>query len=152
MHESEKWKWSHSVVSDSLRPHGLQPSWLLHPWNFPGKSTGVGCHCLLHTETLSEKKKCLKINKYIIPVYRWENWHSEELKIPPGLHRKLIAKPKSEARQLWIPFLTLRIRNLYFIHLITLSPKHIHQTLVCHLQSLGPYLPCNLHPAGHFSQ
>ena len=20
---------------------------LLHPWNFPGKSTGVGCHCLL---------------------------------------------------------------------------------------------------------
>ena len=24
MHESEKWKWSRSVVSDSLRPHGLQ--------------------------------------------------------------------------------------------------------------------------------
>ena len=21
---------------------------LLHPWDFPGKSTGVGCHCLLH--------------------------------------------------------------------------------------------------------
>ena len=37
-----KWKWSHSVVSDSLRPHGL-----LSPWNFPGKSTGVGCHFLL---------------------------------------------------------------------------------------------------------
>jgi len=41
MHESEKWKWSCSVVSDSLRPHGLQPSRLLHPWDFPGKSTGV---------------------------------------------------------------------------------------------------------------
>ena len=25
MHESEKWKWSLSVVSDSLQPHGLQP-------------------------------------------------------------------------------------------------------------------------------
>ena len=47
MHESEKWKWSHSVMSDSSRPHGLQPTSLLHPWNFPGKSTGVGCHCLL---------------------------------------------------------------------------------------------------------
>ena len=47
MHESEKWKWSRSVVSDSSRPHGLQPTRLLHPWNFPGKSTGVGCHCLL---------------------------------------------------------------------------------------------------------
>ena len=48
MHESEKWKWSHSVMSDSLCPHGLQPTRLLCPWDFPGKSTGVGCHCLLH--------------------------------------------------------------------------------------------------------
>ena len=47
MHESEKWKWSHLVVSDPQRPHGPQPSRLLHPWDFPGKSTGVGCHCLI---------------------------------------------------------------------------------------------------------
>ena len=47
MHESEKWKWSRSVVSDSLRPHGLQPTRLLCPGDFLGKSTGVGCHCLL---------------------------------------------------------------------------------------------------------
>ena len=48
MHESEKWKWGRSVVSDPQRPHWLQPSRLLRPWDFPGKSTGVGCHCLLH--------------------------------------------------------------------------------------------------------
>ena len=47
MHESEKWKGSRSVVSDSSQPHGLQPTRLLCPWDFPGKSTGVGCHCLL---------------------------------------------------------------------------------------------------------
>ena len=47
MHESEKWKWNCSVMSDSSWPHGLQPTRLLHPWEFPGKSTGVGCHCLL---------------------------------------------------------------------------------------------------------
>ena len=47
MHESEKWKWSHSVVSDSYWPRGLQPTRLLRPWDFPDKSTGVGCHCLL---------------------------------------------------------------------------------------------------------
>ena len=46
MHDSEKWKWSRSVVSDSQRPHGLQPTRLLCPWDFPVKSTGVGCHCL----------------------------------------------------------------------------------------------------------
>ena len=44
MQESEKWKWSHSVVSDSWQPHELQPTRLLRPWDFPGKSTGVGCH------------------------------------------------------------------------------------------------------------
>ena len=42
-----KWKWSRSVISDSSWPHGLQRTWLLHPWDVPGKSTGVGCHCLL---------------------------------------------------------------------------------------------------------
>ena len=43
----EKWKWSHSVVSNSLRPQGLQPATLLHPWESPGKNTRVGCHFLL---------------------------------------------------------------------------------------------------------
>ena len=30
-------------MSDSSRPHGLQPTRLLHPWDFPGKNTEVGC-------------------------------------------------------------------------------------------------------------
>jgi len=29
-------------MSDPQRPHGLQPTRLLHPWGFPGKGTGVG--------------------------------------------------------------------------------------------------------------
>ena len=29
------------------QPHGLQPTRLLCPWDFPGKNTGVGCHFLL---------------------------------------------------------------------------------------------------------
>ena len=52
IHESGKWKWSRSVMSHSLRPHGLQPTRLLCLWDFPGKSTGVGCHCLLWSWTL----------------------------------------------------------------------------------------------------
>ena len=47
VHESAKWKWSRSVVPDSQRPHGLQPTRLRGPWDFPGKSIGVGCHCVL---------------------------------------------------------------------------------------------------------
>ena len=38
---------SRSVVSNSLRPHGLQHTRLLRPRDFPGKNTGVGCHFLL---------------------------------------------------------------------------------------------------------
>ena len=34
VHESEKWKWSHSVMSDPQRPHRLQPTRLLRPWDF----------------------------------------------------------------------------------------------------------------------
>ena len=34
-------------MSDSLRPHGLQPARLLRPWNSPGKNTGVDSCSLL---------------------------------------------------------------------------------------------------------
>jgi len=37
MHESENWKWSRSVMSDSLWPHGLQPTRLLCPWVFQAR-------------------------------------------------------------------------------------------------------------------
>ena len=56
MHESEKWKGSRSVMSDSSQPHGLQPTTLLRPWDSPGKSTGVGCHRLLCTTKLQSSR------------------------------------------------------------------------------------------------
>ena len=34
-------------ILESLWPHGLQPTRLLCPCDFPGKDTGVGCHFLL---------------------------------------------------------------------------------------------------------
>ena len=33
-----------------LWPHGLQPTRLFCPWDFPGESPRVGCHCLLHNK------------------------------------------------------------------------------------------------------
>ena len=48
---SNAWKWKNKVKSLShvrlLATSWTQPSRPLHPWDFPGKSTGVGCHCLL---------------------------------------------------------------------------------------------------------
>ena len=34
-------------MSDSVRPHRRQPTRHRHPWDSPGKNTGVGCHFLL---------------------------------------------------------------------------------------------------------
>ena len=66
---SNAWKWKVKVkslsLSDSLWPHGLQPTRLLRPWDSPGKSAGVGCHCRLllnysdSIQTLKEKLKLL---------------------------------------------------------------------------------------------
>ena len=44
---SESESVSHSVMSNSLWFHGLKPTRLLYPWNFPGKNIGMGSHSLL---------------------------------------------------------------------------------------------------------
>ena len=38
-------------MSNSVRPHRRQPTRLPHPWDSPGKNTGVGCHFLLQCIT-----------------------------------------------------------------------------------------------------
>ena len=53
---SNAWKWKMKMKSLSsarlLATHGLQPTRLFRPWDLPGKSTGVRCHCLLLQPTL----------------------------------------------------------------------------------------------------
>ena len=60
VHESEKWKWSRSV----------------HPWDFPGKSTGVGCHCLLRNTGLgiSKSSPTLGITNYLFFRFFFPIW------------------------------------------------------------------------------
>ena len=66
-------------MSDSLRPHGLQPTRFLRPRDFPGKSTGVGCHCLLHlscyfsTDVLFFAKMLYK-PKFQTPLWVTHHW------------------------------------------------------------------------------
>ena len=43
-------------MSDSVRPHRQQPTRPSHPWDSPGKNTGVGCHFLL---------QCMKVKSEI---------------------------------------------------------------------------------------
>ena len=48
-------------MSDSVRPHRQQPTRLRHPWDSPGKNTGVGCHFLL---------QCMKVKVKVKPLSR----------------------------------------------------------------------------------
>ena len=76
-------KWKVKVKSLSrvrlLWPHGLQPTRLLCPWDFPGKSTGVGYHCLLQgmsdREGLLESTKKLWQQGIHLPAWFWWWFH-----------------------------------------------------------------------------
>ena len=48
-----------SLQSDSVWPHRQQPTRLPHPWDSPGKNTGVGCHFLL--QCMKVKVKSLSL-------------------------------------------------------------------------------------------
>ena len=43
-------------MSNSVQPHRRQPTRLPHPWDSPGKNTGVGCHFLL---------QCMKVKSEV---------------------------------------------------------------------------------------
>ena len=89
MHESEKWKWSRSVISNSQWPHGLQPIRLLHPWDFLGKSTTVGCHCLLQTHQETDLKLPPRVGRSPVEAcvtrdspQGWGHWQQQARKFP----------------------------------------------------------------------
>ena len=82
VHESEKWKRSCSVVSDSSWSHGLQPTRLLCPWNSPGKKTAVGCHFLLQEIILVPLLQGIEPESLASPAlagrffYHWATWEA----------------------------------------------------------------------------
>ena len=42
---------------DSVRPHRRQPTRFRHPWDSPGKNTGVGCHFLLQCMKVKSERE-----------------------------------------------------------------------------------------------
>jgi len=48
-------------MSDSVRPHRRQPIRLPHPWDSPGKNTGVGCHFLLQCMKMKSESEVAQL-------------------------------------------------------------------------------------------
>jgi len=64
-----------------VQPHELKPVGLLHPWDSPGKNTGVGCHFLLQEIFLTQEW-----NTYLLwLLYQKVN---SLLLVPPGKPRR----------------------------------------------------------------
>ena len=57
-------------MSDSVQTQRRQPSRLPHPWDSPGKNTGVGCHFLLQCVKVKVKVKLLSHVCWIIQKAR----------------------------------------------------------------------------------
>ena len=80
---SSAWKWKVKVKSLSrvrLLATPCAADRFLRPWDFPGKSTGAGCHCLLRTGTLPvpNRKVCL-VQLYLIWVLHAGSWEFGDL-------------------------------------------------------------------------
>ena len=79
-------------MSDSSRPHGLQPTRLLRPWDFPSKSAGVGCHCLL-VKFCYFTKKILKLKTLL-------KSHMLKVTTPDSIRHHLLFTRRSVMAQL----------------------------------------------------
>ena len=67
--ESEKWQWSRSIVSDSQRPYGLQPTRSLHPWDFPGKSRNI---YQSYTKSFRKSKRGKHVGTHFMRTDYWK--------------------------------------------------------------------------------
>ena len=87
----------HSVVPNSLHPHGLQPPKLLHPWDFPGKNTGMDCHFLLQGIFLTQRSNLLgllhcRLIPYPLSQGRWNGFNPQYHKKSNVLKNKFLCK------------------------------------------------------------
>ena len=71
-----------SVSSDSVWPLRWQPTRLRHPWDSPGKNTGVGCHFLLQCM----KVKVKSLSRVWLFATSWTAAHQAPL--PVGFSRQ----------------------------------------------------------------
>ena len=100
-------------MSDPQRPHGLQLTRLLHPWDFPGNSTGVGCHFLL---------QCMEVKS-----------DSEVAQLCPTLSDPMVCSPPGSS----VPgILQARVLERGAIALV-LRKVQIKTTKSCHLKPIG---------------
>ena len=99
-------------MSDSVRPHRWQLTRLHHPWDSPGKNTGVGCHFLLPCMKVKSKSEVSRFRLLATPwsaAYqappsmgssRQEYWSGLPLPSPKSIYYMLLKVSKPVGRGL----------------------------------------------------
>ena len=97
---------SHSVVSDSLQPHGIYS-----PWNYPGQNTGVGICSLLQGifPTHGLKPDLLHCIYKCIAKKTGQFWEKNSMHQTSETSKYIVY---SETRSMWIQ---LRQKSLYLV-------------------------------------
>ena len=86
-------------MSNPVRPHRRQPTRLPHPWDSPGKNTGVGCHFLL--QCMKVKSESQVVQSCLILATPW----TAAYQAPPSMG--------FSRQEYWsgVPFLQARVQQ-----------------------------------------
>ena len=109
-------------MSNSVRPHRWQPTRLPHPWDSPGKNTGVGCHFLLQCMNVKSESEvtqsCPTLSDHMdysltgssingifqARVLEWGAIAFSKIQVRSQL---IYSSGEVEARSLWLPCICL---------------------------------------------
>ena len=116
-------------MSNSVQLHRWQPTRLPHPWDFPGKNTGVGCHFLLQCMKVKSEGKvtqsCLTLSD------------PRDCSLPgSSIHGTFQARVLEWGT---IAFSELTSKKLHFIRLCHCIKKEYPQKSVQALKTLLPF-------------
>ena len=94
-----------------MRPHRWQPTRLCHPWDSPGKNTGVGCHFLLRGVKVKSESEvaqsCLTPSDShgLQPIRLLHPWDSPGKSTGVGCHCHLLPSTEEWIKNMWYMYM-----------------------------------------------
>ena len=107
-------------MSNSLRPHGLQPARLLGPWDFPGKNTGVVATSYWRGSSWSRDWTCFSCNSCICRQVLYHQHHLRSPILSLGCSVAKSCPTPSDPMDYSTPGYPI------FHHLLELAQTHVH--------------------------
>ena len=137
-----KVKVSHTVMSDSLQSHGLQPAWLLCPWNSLGKSTGMSSHSLLQRIFLSQglNPGLLRCRQIFGSSHKPKLLHLINLNLLPILTALLGCK---SPQSLYNSYIKLKKNADWTLEWLSITLRIKTKILTMAYLALGDLVPCS---------